>query len=82
MENFNSYDNLSEYLSNSLLHIIRIYQESEGRIEESVQRITVVHHEACRVMTNGDPEGLIFLSYPLTNNGFFFLVTTFYLFIY
>ena len=27
-------------------------------------------------MTNGDREGPIFLSYPHTNNGFFFLVTT------
>ena len=26
--------------------------------------------EAWRVMTNGDPEGRIFLSYPHTNNGF------------
>ena len=24
------------------------------------------------MMTNGDPEGQIFLSYPHTNNGFFF----------
>ena len=32
------------------------------------------------MMTNGDPEGQIFLSYPHTNNGFFFLLTTvFYL---
>ena len=30
--------------------------------------------------TNGDPEGWIFLSYPLTNNGFFFLLTTVFLF--
>ena len=28
------------------------------------------------MMTNGDPEGHIFLSYPYTNNGFFFLFTT------
>ena len=28
------------------------------------------------MMTNGDPEGRIFLSYPHTNNGFFFLRTT------
>ena len=33
-------------------------------------------HKACRVMTNGDPEGRIFLSYPHTNNEFFFLLTT------
>ena len=52
------------------------YHVSEGRIEKSVQRIAVWQHEACRVMTNGDPEGRIFLSYPQTNNGFIFLLTT------
>ena len=41
---------------------IRIRRES--RIEKSVPRIAVWHHEACRVMTNGDLEGRIFLSYP------------------
>ena len=57
---------------------IRIYHECEGRIEQSVPRIAIWHHEACRVMTNGDHEGKIF-----SNNGFFFLLTTvFYLFIY
>ena len=55
---------------------IRIYLECEGGIEKSVPRIAIWHHEACRVMTNGDPEGRIFLSYPYTNNGFFFLLTT------
>ena len=55
---------------------IRIYHESEGRIEKSVQRILSWHHEACRVMTNGDPQGRIFLSYPHMNSGFFFLLTT------
>ena len=67
-------------LVNALL-IIRIYHECEGRIEKSVPRITVWHHEACRVMTNGDPEGRIFLNYPQTNNGFFsysLLNTAFY----
>ena len=72
--------------SRTLIHNIRIYHECEGRIEKSVPRIAVCHHEACRVMTNGDPEGRIFLSYPHTNNGFFFLFTTvfyiFFLFIY
>ena len=33
----------------------RIHHECEGGIENSVLRITVCHHEACRVMTNGDP---------------------------
>ena len=54
----------------------RIYHECEGRIEQSVPRIAVWHHEACRVMTNGDPEGRIFLFYPHMNNGFFFLLNT------
>ena len=54
----------------------------EGRIEKSVSRKAVWHHEACRVITNGDPEGRIFLSYPHTNNGLFFLAChCFYLFI-
>ena len=48
--------------------IIIIHHECEGRIEKSVPRIAVWHHEACRVMTNGDPEGRIVLSYPHTNN--------------
>ena len=63
---------------------IRIYHECEGRIEKSVPRIAVWHHKACRVMTNSDPEGWIFLSYPHTNNGLFFLLITvfIYLFIY
>ena len=34
---------------------IRIYHECEGRIENPVPWITVWHHEACQVMTNGDP---------------------------
>ena len=55
---------------------IRINHECEGRIVKSVPRSTVWHHEACRVMTNGDSEGQIFLSYPHSNNGFVFLLTT------
>ena len=55
---------------------IRIYHECEGRIEESIPRITVWHNEACPVMTNVDPEGHIFLSYRHTNNRLFFLHTT------
>ena len=31
------------------------------------------------MMTNGDPEGRIFLSHPHTNNGFFFLLAIKYL---
>ena len=55
---------------------IRVSLECKGVIEKSVLRITVWHHEACRVMTNGDREGQIFLSNPHMNNGFFFLHTT------
>ena len=33
------------------------------------------HHEACRVMTNGDRERQIFLSDLHTNNELFFLLT-------
>ena len=32
---------------------------SVGQIEKSVPRITDLHHEACRVMTNADPEGIL-----------------------
>ena len=60
---------------------MKLYHECEGRIEKSVPRIAVLHCEACHVMTKGDLEGGFFLSFPHTNNGFFFLLTTvFYLF--
>ena len=48
---------------------VRIYHESEAVIEKSVPRITVWHHEACRVMPNGDPEGWFVLSNSHTNDG-------------
>ena len=48
--------------------LIRIYHKCEGRIGKSVPRIAVWHHKACQVMTNSDPER--------PNNGFFFLLTT------
>ena len=53
---------------------LRIYHDCEVRIKKIVPRIAVWHHKACQVMTNCDPKGRIFLSYPHTNNGFFFLV--------
>ena len=59
---------------------IRVHHESEGGIENSVPRITNWHQEACQVVTNGDREGRIYLSHPYINNGFFFLLTTKYLF--
>ena len=40
--------------------IIRIYHEYECKIEYSIQRIAVWHHEARPVMTNGDREGRVF----------------------
>ena len=61
-------------------NIIRIHHECDGGIEKSFPRITDWHHQVCRVMTNGDHEGLIFLSHPQTNYGFFFLLTNEYLF--
>ena len=43
--------------------IIRSHHECEGEIEKSVPRFTNWHHEACRVMTNGDRKGRFF--YPI-----------------
>ena len=54
---------------------LRKYHECQDGTKKSVSRITIWHHEACRVMTNGDREGQIFLSHPHMNNGFFFLLT-------
>ena len=54
---------------------IRIYHECEGGIEKFFPMVTVWHHQACLVMTNGDPEWRIFLSNPHTNDGSFFLLT-------
>ena len=61
---------------------ICICHEFEGGIEKSVPRITDWHHEACRMMTIGDHEGLIFLSHPHTHKGYFLLLTTKYLILY
>ena len=65
-------------------NIIRIFRE--GRIEKSVPRIAVWHHEACRVMTNGDLEGRIFQSYPQRLMDYFscsaLFVFMYFLFIY
>ena len=58
-----------------------IYHTCEGRIEKFASRIVLWHNEACGVMTHGDPEGRIFLSYPHTNNGFF-SCSPLFLFIY
>ena len=45
-----------------------------------VTPITFARVVACRVMTNGDPEGQTFLSYPHKYNGFFFLLTTVFIY--
>ena len=34
------------------------------------------------MMTNGDPEGQIFLSYPHTNNGFLFVLNTVFIYLF
>ena len=70
------------WTTQSLFDTIRIYHECEARIEKSVLRIAVWHHDACRVMKNGDPGGRVFLSYPHTNNGFFFLLTTVFIYLF
>ena len=51
----------------------RIQHECEGRIEKSITRISVWHHDASQIMSYGNPEGWIFLSYPHTSNGIRFL---------
>ena len=44
----------------SLLRGLTVYRECEGGIEKVITWITVWHHEAFRVMTNGDGEEQIF----------------------
>ena len=39
-----------------MVYNIRIFNDCEVRIENSVTRVTVRHHEACRVMPNSYPE--------------------------
>ena len=63
---------LQNFMDPCMLTIIRIHHECEGGTEKSFLRITDMHHEDCRVTTNGDTEGQIFLSHPHTNIGFFF----------
>ena len=63
-----------------MIFIIRIHHECEGRIEKIRPED---HLLALRgLLSNGDPEGRIFLSYPDTNNGLFFLLTTVFIFIF
>ena len=46
--------------------------ECEVGIAKFVPWIAVGHHEACQMMTSGDPEGRTFLSGPHENNRFVF----------
>ena len=70
---FESYVVTAEYCN------IRVHHECEGGIEKIILWITDWHYKACRVLTNGDREGRIFLSHPHANYGLFFLLTTKYL---
>ena len=60
---------------------IRTYHDYLVWIEKSIPRVNVRHHEACRVTTNSDPEGQIFLSTPNSHGIFFFLHTLPFFFI-
>ena len=55
--------------------IIRIFNGCEVRIENSVKRVTVRHHKACRVMLNSYPEWQNFQFAPNKHYWFFFLHT-------
>ena len=52
---------LKTKIASDAYYSIRIHHECEGGIGKSVPRITDWQYEACRVMTNSDPEGRIFL---------------------
>ena len=44
-------------MGNDFNHNIRLNYECRIEIDIYIQRITVLNHEACRVIRNGDPEG-------------------------
>ena len=69
------------YRLSFILDNIRIY-ECEGRIEKSVPLDHRLSSLGCRVMTTGDPEGRIFLSYPNTHDRFLYSCSPLFLFIY
>ena len=56
----------SSLLIIACIDTIRIYQECEGGIENSVPRVTDRHQEAVQVNTNGNPEGQMLLFHPHT----------------
>ena len=69
-------------LLDALGKIIRIYHECEDRIEKSVPED---HRLASRGLPNDDktviPRDGFFLSYPHTNNKFFFLLATVFIYL-
>ena len=66
---FNHHSNKIYLVCTSTFENIRIHHDCEGRIEKSVRKITAWHHEAYRVMPNGESRGTDFLSHPHTYNG-------------
>ena len=55
---------------------IRIFNGCLVRTENSVMRVTLRHHKACRVMPNSYPKWQNFQFPPNNHFGFFFLHTT------
>ena len=53
-------------LQDFLVNTIRIFNVCEVLIENSVTRVTIRHHEACRVMPNSYPSDGIFNSHRRT----------------
>ena len=75
-ERVNIAENLVGYARNKFpLMNIRIFNVCEVRIENSVTRATVRHHEACRVIPNSYPEWRNFQFAPNNHYWFFFLHT-------
>ena len=62
-------------MCNFLVQSIRMCNGCEVLIENSVTRVTVRHHEACRVMPNGYPSDGILNLHQRTIMDFFFLHT-------
>ena len=60
----NPFSFLPQTFKQKLHHNISIVHGCMVKIEKPVRRVTDRHHEACRVMSNSDPERRIFLSIP------------------
>ena len=50
----------AERTKGSAVYNIKIYRECESGIEKNVLRDYYLHHEACKVMTNGDWRDIFF----------------------